>query len=272
MPPPTPLSAHLLSLAESLNAHMPLAPGEERIERPAYVVWLGAGGDHPAFTVVQRLRLAPHQVAATVAEIRELLAARGRPRATWEIGPSATPPDLVERLLSLGMAPFEEPLATGMVLRRPLPPIATEVVARRVETVDECAAAFEVLHAVFQERTETPAERRRRAELALAPERAARRGVFLATLDGAVVAASSALYTDDAVVLGGAATLPHARGRGAYRALVAARYAEAARRGTPTLVIQAGGMSRPILEGLGFEAVAELHVLVDETSHGAQAG
>lgn len=269
MPPSPTLPDHLFSLAESLNAHMPLAPGEERVERPAYVVWLGAGGDHPAFTVVQRLRLAPAEVAATVAEVRGLLAARGRPRATWEIGPSATPPDLVERLLALGMTPYEEPVATGMVLRRPLPPITSEVVARRVETVDECVAAFEVLHEVFHERTETPAERRRRAEAALAPERAARRGVFLATLDGATVAASSALYTDDAVVLGGAATLPQARGRGAYRALVAARYAEAVRRGTPTLVIQAGVMSRPILEGLGFEAVAELNVLVDENVRGA---
>lgn len=269
MPPPPPLPDHLFSLAESLNAHMPLAPGEERIERPAYVVWLGAGGDHPAFTVVQRLRLAPDDVESTVAEVRALLAARGRPQATWEVGPSATPPDLVERLLALGMAPFEEPVATGMVLRRPLPPITSEIVARRVETVEDCAAAFEVLHAVFHERNETPAERRRRAELALAPERAARRGVFLATLDGVAVAASSALYTDDAVVLGGAATLPHARGRGAYRALVAARYAEAVRRGTPTLVIQAGAMSRPILEGLGFEVVAALQVLVDENARGA---
>ena len=67
--------------------------------------------------------------------------------------------------------------------------------------------------------------------------------MFLATLDGAAVAASSAL--------------------------VAARYAEAVRRGTPTLVIQAGAMSRPILEGLGFEVVAELQVLVDENSRSA---
>jgi len=39
----------------------------------------------------------------------------------------------------------------------------------------------------------------------------------------------------------------HARGRGAYRALVAARWADAVERGTPALVTQAGAMSKPML-------------------------
>ena len=54
-----------------------------------------------------------------------------------------------------------------------------------------------------------------------------------------------------------------ARGRGAYRALVAARAREAAERGTPVLVTHAGQMSRPILERLGFEPVARIDRLLD---------
>lgn len=263
---PTDLPAGARELAENLNTLLPLGAGEERIVRDGYVLWLGTVASHPAFTVVQRLRLAADGVDAAVAEVRALLAARGRPCASWEVGPSATPAGLAERLLALGMVPFDEPVATGMVLRRPLIAPPTSIVARAVEGVDDCVAAFEVLHDVFQERTETSAERRQRAVEALQPARVAARRVFVATDAGRVVAAATSLYTDDAVVLGGAATLPDARGRGAYRALVAARHADAVRRGTPTLVIQAGAMSRPILERLGFEAVAEIRVLVDQNS------
>ena len=62
---------------------------------------------------------------------------------------------------------------------------------------------------------------------------------------------------------------PTARGRGAYRALVAARWADAVAAGTPLLVTQAGKMSRPILRRLGFREVCEIWMLVDD--FGAEA-
>jgi GNAT superfamily N-acetyltransferase len=65
------------------------------------------------------------------------------------------------------------------------------------------------------------------------------------------------------VHLAGAGVLPAARGRGVYHALVAARWREGIARGTPALTVQAGDMSRPILEQLGFVAVAETSVLCD---------
>ena len=49
------------------------------------------------------------------------------------------------------------------------------------------------------------------------------------------------------------------------RALVRARWNEAVRRGTPALVVQAGAMSRPILERVGFRTVSEVHALLDST-------
>jgi len=45
--------------------------------------------------------------------------------------------------------------------------------------------------------------------------------------------------------------------------LPADRARVAAARGTPVLVVQAGAMSRPILERLGFEEVARLRALRD---------
>jgi hypothetical protein len=64
------------------------------------------------------------------------------------------------------------------------------------------------------------------------------------------------------MLLGGA-VLPEARGRGCYHALVQARWQDAVARQTPALVVQAGEMSRPIPERLGFEHVATMRVLVD---------
>ncbi len=53
-------------------------------------------------------------------------------------------------------------------------------------------------------------------------------------------------------------TVPDYRGRGAYRALVAARAAEALRRGYRYLTVDARETSRPILQRLGFQALATI--------------
>ena len=82
-------------------------------------------------------------------------------------------------------------------------------------------------------------------------------------MDGEPVARASASFGEHAVSLFGGATLPEARGRGAYRALVAARWEDAVARGTPVLVTQAGRMSQPILAQLGFRAVCEIRILLD---------
>ena len=67
---------------------------------------------------------------------------------------------------------------------------------------------------------------------------------------------------EDARLLGGG-TLEAERGNGYYTALVHARWREATQRGTPLLCTQAGKMSGPILERLGFEHVGDIRVLVD---------
>ena len=60
--------------------------------------------------------------------------------------------------------------------------------------------------------------------------------------------------------------LAEARGHGAYRALVRARWDDAVGAGQHALVVHAGAMSRPILERLGFHAAAEQEVLLDPTT------
>jgi len=58
--------------------------------------------------------------------------------------------------------------------------------------------------------------------------------------------------------LWGGGTVPASRGRGVYRALVAARAAEARRRGHRYLTVDAQETSRPILQRLGFQPLATM--------------
>ncbi len=265
----SPIPAEILLLAENSNTYTPLGPSEVRIVDPRYVVYLWGRVTHPAATVVQRLRLSPENVEETVAAVRALLAERGRPASTWEVGNSATPPGLAGRLLALGMEPYEEPLAVGMVLLETPPPVATDVAVRKVETLDEYLAAIDIANEAFGMSERDREEARADAGRSFRERKESGRvDTFLAWLDGEPVAVGWATYADAGVVLNGGSTLPRARGRGAYRALVAARWEEAARRGTPALITQAGAMSRPILRRLGFQEVAEIRILLDDRRAG----
>ncbi|MCY7304499.1 MAG: GNAT family N-acetyltransferase, partial [Thermoleophilia bacterium] len=86
---------------------------------------------------------------------------------------------------------------------------------------------------------------------------------FVAILDGQIVGAAASIYGANAVSLAGGSTREDARGRGAYRALVRARWDAAVERGTPALTVGAESMSRPILERLGFVKVGWTDCLID---------
>ena len=147
-----------------------------------------------------------------------------------------------------------------MVLRgRPSWEPPADVTARRVSSLDELVTAREIQRQAFGDPRGVDRDRARR-DLETEGVTGA---TFLAWVDGEPAAAAYSAYTTLGVILFGGATLPAARGRGAYRALVAARAAEAEQRGTPTLVTHAGHMSRPTLERLGFEAVARIDRLID---------
>jgi Fe2+ transport system protein FeoA len=242
-----------LELAENANTYTPLGPGQERVVTDRYVLWLGRGRE-PGWNVAQRFRFAAHELEEVRAEIHDHLRRRGRTACSWEVGTHATPDDLVERLLALGLVDDRPtPLAIGMVLREPPAQAPLDVEVRRVETADDAFAAEKIAAVAFG--MPTPVRR------PFIPD--PNNVVYLALVDGEPVARASASFGPHGVSLFGGATLPAARGRGAYRALVAARWHDAVERGTPLLVTQAGPMSRPILARLGFQEVCELRILVD---------
>jgi GNAT superfamily N-acetyltransferase len=219
-------------------------------------------GTHPSWNVVQRLRLKPDIVDATIEEVHGILRDRGRDACTWEIGNSATPADLVERLYARGLVDDDDPDLSGMLLTQAPPPAPDSVEAREVRDFAEFAAAGRVASLAFGMPPDADDDAAQRVRY----DEGVQLGywkTFVAVLDGKIVASANSTYLDGAVTLNGGAVLPEARGRGAYRALVAARWEDAVARGTPALVTQAGRMSAPILQRLGFREVARIKILVD---------
>lgn len=245
----------VLELAENANTYTPLGSADERIVDDRYVLWMGSG-DEPGWNVAQRFRLRADEIDEVREEIHGLLRARGRTACTWEIGSHATPEGLVNRLLALGLVDDEPTaLAIGMVLTDPPAqgPLGVEV--RRAQSPAEHLAADQIAALAFG--GPVPTEARPRDD---DPDNV----VYVAYVDGKPVARASGSFGEHGVTLFGGATLPEARGRGAYRALVAARWEDAVARETPILVTQAGPMSRPILAQLGFREVCGIRILLDE--------
>jgi hypothetical protein len=89
---------------------------------------------------------------------------------------------------------------------------------------------------------------------------------YIAEFDGEAVAYGVMTATEvGPMLLAGGVTLPAARSRGAYRALVHARWEAAERAGVAVLVTQAQASSRPILERLGFRRTGIIQVLTDRS-------
>ena len=250
-------------LAENANTYTQLGPGDERIVDPRFVIAFSPGSG-PHASVVQRLRIASEHVDESVAEIRAIVAGRGRTVCHWEVADSATPRDLVDRLLALGCVPdSDEPLAIGMVLTEPPGDDVPGVTARHVETLAEFEEAVRIAHEAFGSSATLTKESLANAAAAFESEGHGWR-TYLAFVDGQPVARATAGFTDHGVLLFGGATLEGARGHGAYRALVRARWDDAVAAGTPVLVTHAGVMSRPILTRVGFREVSQIHILLDE--------
>jgi GNAT superfamily N-acetyltransferase len=187
---------------------------------------------------------------------------RGLSVVKWWVGWSAAP-SLVDELLAQGLVLDDEPLLAGLTSVSE-PPDAPHIEVRPIETAEQYLEAIAVDWEVWQLSEEKRAERRV-TEVERFDEDDAL-GVahhWAAFEDGQAVGFGRALDLEDGVALMGGAVLPEWRGRGVYRALVRARWDHAAARGTPLLVVQAGPMSAPVLDGLGFRRHGEIRLFAD---------
>ena len=247
----------LREVAEYPNCFGPAGPGGERVETERYTLCLGPGA---TWNTVQRQRCSPEEVDEVIEEVRGHLRERGRSQTQWEVGSSA-PAGLVDALLERGLRRHKEPYAVALVMTQEPPPPAPGLVARQIETYDEYLAANEVQWEAFGSTAAEIAESKALLPKLFRESVNLRHAVWL---DGELVCTGTSAPTEHGLLLYGGATRASARGRGAYRALIRARWDDAVALGTPALITQGGSMSRPILERLGFERVGEVHVLLDE--------
>jgi hypothetical protein len=184
----------------------------------------------------------------------------------WWIGDSSRPRDLHERLSALGFGLPADRAGKLVSLALAAEPAGAPpgVRARRVASLAEFEQAYEIRWDAFG----TPAELREVERAALAERYRVEVETelsltFVAEVDGRIAATATGVFAPAGCLLVGGATAAWARGRGAYRALVRARWDEAVRRGTPGLAVEALASSEPILRSLGFEQVSRLRRLED---------
>ena len=179
-----------------------------------------------SWTTVQRIRFDGFDAHEAVAAVRAFMAETGGTIGSWWLSEHSTPSDVEERLLEAGLRIIVgDYLIDGMLLTAPPPP--ADVVARCVATFDEFVAATELQYDVF----DIPAARRRSRESLAGSCEVQRAGdvwaLYAAWIDGRIAASGSAYFSPRGVLMSGGSTVPWARGRGAYRALVRARWDDA---------------------------------------------
>ena len=219
----------------------------------------------PAAQIVRPVDDGPADVAATVEAARAVARERGKRVLAWWItsdhdGLSAA---LEEAGLVNADTPGFEAVENGMALlspptRRP----ADDVQIGVVETWENFAAVAEVTRAVFEMPEVSEADLRQRYTDYLAARDLG--ATLFAAIAGRIVGGAYAAFGTAGINLFGASVVPEARGRGVYGSLVLARWDLAVTRGTPALTVQAGRMSRPLCERMGFAFVGAVHLFVDE--------
>ena len=261
------ISHAIRAFAEEPDRHLSEIPlPTRRFRTPSYTLILSPSG---ILSAASAIRTSETDLDANIAEVRRLVREAGYTRTAWSIGPSSRPEGLLALLAKRGFVPATqppfEPETTAMALVNPPRPAPAGVEARLVRSLDEYLQVWRIALEVFNESEEDAAGWLAAAPALWAQQDGAQRLAHLALLDGRPVGFGFSVAGADGLLLGGSGVLPAARGQGAYRALIAARWAEAVRLGKPALVIQAGPMARPILERSGFEPICHLDVLEDRS-------
>ena len=171
----------------------------------------------------------------------------------WKVYSHDLPADLGPRLSLAGFIADDAETLMAFDLANDLTSGVTpkDVVVRRIDEAQGLADLIAVNAAIWNHgeasRDEMFAQRLRDPSL----------GLYVAYAEGMPVAAARLEMAHDRMFAGlwGGCTLPDFRGRGIFRALVAARAKEARERGFRFLNVDAAETSRPILERLGFVAL-----------------
>ncbi len=192
----------------------------------------------------------------------------------WILDPETEPADFADHLLSCGCEPDPHGAEVAvMVLPIDAKIDAPDVPGLEIHDALANLATFTRANVAAAEAFDAPApnadpsaiaalERRRLNSLAAGNQR-----YLLATVDGEPAgAAGMSLYAPAGATINGGSVRPKFRGRGVYRAMVAARLEIARGAGVDGLAVWGGEMSAPILAALGFRAVGWKRFYLDTSS------
>jgi GNAT superfamily N-acetyltransferase len=172
----------------------------------------------------------------------------------WKLFSHDGPPGLEAALAAAGFTPDEPETFVALDLEAHAPPFDPPPGIEVRQVIDAAGAAdlAAVSDAAFG-RSEPW-----RLEALVARLGDPTQALFVAYDDGVPVSSGRLELAPGKAFAGlyGGGTIPNYQGRGVYRALVAARAGEARRRGHRYITVDARETSRPILQRLGFEALA----------------
>jgi hypothetical protein len=251
----------LTEFVEAPAAFTPPAPDTLTVSNERFTLRASLGG---TWLAVQRIRLQADEIEDAVEAARSFMRVSGASHASWWISEHSEPPGLEPLLLERGLKKIDNDYRIDGMAATSAPPAGPpDVEARRVASAEEFVAATLAQYDAF----DTPKERRREPARLVEDfelqELADVEAMYAAWIDGTLVSAGRAEFSPRGVLMSGGATIARARGRGAYRALVRARWDDAVARGTPLVAVHAGAMSAPILRRLGFEQVVRFRRLED---------
>lgn len=205
----------------------------------------------------------PRDLGVTGAELDRLIARQreyfaGRGQAVgWQTRAHDEPADVTARLRAAGFVAGEErTVLIGLTAELAIAPVVPGGVALRWVTADGDMHRIAALTSAVWGQDWSWLGEHLISRVAAAPDDIA---VLVAEAGGEVVSAGWLAFfqpgADSFACLLGGSTLPQWRGRGIYRALVAARAQRAAARSVKYLQVDASDDSAPILRRLGFRAV-----------------
>ena len=212
---------------------------------------------HPLANLVGLAKFAERDADARIALVKERFA-KERKAFGWVTGPRTVPKDLGTRLASAGLHPIAH--LAGMAAAVDLPIETNPGVRIREVEPEEQERESEMMGRAYGMPPEVAGLF---VKLVSASPGIKSRGYFAYLEDERPVAWSYLVYLPESpiVLLGGAATLPEARGKGIYSALVKRRLDDAQRDARSHAVIQADrDTSAPICAKLGFKELCSLEV------------
>lgn len=196
-------------------------------------------------------------VAGLLEEVLDHVRAAGRPELRWWVDQRTEPANTEQQLATLGLTLTErlEVLALPVGTELPVP---AELTVAEVRDRAGVELASRLQREVFAQSPDTEAHLAEQTRLAGLPDDERLSRCYVAYLDGEPVAAGGSTVDGDALRFWDGSVLPAHRGRGAYRALVAHRLADARTTTAEFALVKAvADTSAPILKQLGFTPYGE---------------